>query len=159
MVKNRMKAESKDKDGNSIILYVKKPDRKVYQKAQAVSNRTFRDALDGGAILRSELDSYMRKRGLWDSEKQETLDKINKEIEDGLLKLKTGGIKLSEARSIAIKIRGDRMRRTFLMAQRNQLDDYSAESQSENERFDFLISECTLNEEGNKTRGSEIVVV
>jgi len=145
MTKNKIKVECDDK-----VLYVVRPNRKVYQEAQAVSNRTFRTTLDGGTILRSELDQYMEDRGLWDKVKQEKLKKISKELDDNLLKLKRGGISLKDARSVAIDVRRLRVERTLLISERNQLDEFSVESQAENERFDFLVSECTLDEEGNK---------
>ena len=142
MVKNRVKIETE----GSKVIYVKRPDRKVTRKAQMVFNRAFRDLLENGAILRSEIDSYMKKRGLWDEEKQKQIEILNEKIEDGLLKLKRGGIKLSEARQIALDIRVWRIERTLILFQRNQLDGFTVEAQAEQEKFDFIVSECTVDE-------------
>lgn len=144
-MKNRIKIETEGK-----TVYVKRPGRREYQKAQAISNGSFRDALDSGAILRSELDKYAEERGIWDKNKQSRLEDLNKKIEDSLLKLKRGGIKIDEARKCAIDVRQYRMERTLLLASKNQLDDYSAETQAENDRFDYLVSQCVVDENNEK---------
>ena len=144
-MKNRIKVETEDK-----TVYVKRPNRLDYQKAQAISSGSFRAALDSGAILRSELDKYAEERGLWDDEKQKRLEELNNSIEEKVLKLKKGGISLSEGKEIAIDISALRLKRTLLMSERNQLDAYTAETIAENDRFDCLVSQCVVDEENNK---------
>lgn len=149
MSKNRVKIEYKDGEETKFV-YVKRPDRKIYQKAHAVSCGAFRAAIENDAILRSEIDKIMKERGLWDDDKQKQLEDIDKRINDGLLALKQGGISLKEARSIAIDVRRARNEKVVLLARRDQLDDFSAETLSENERFDYIVSQCVLDENGDK---------
>lgn len=146
---NRVKVDVK-KGEEDLVLYIQRPDRNVFQKAQRASNRIFRESLNSGAMLKSELDPYLRERGIWDDEKEEKLNVLDKAIDDNLLKLKKGGIKKSEGKDIALEIRRQRLERTIMVAQRDQLDDFTVEAQCQNEFFDCLVSECTFNEEGER---------
>jgi len=91
----------------------------------------------------------LRERGIWNDTKKERLKKLDDDVTNGLLQLKKGGIKLLEARKLAVKIRSDRWERNALLIDRNRYDNETAESQADNARFHFLIAECVLDEDGN----------
>ncbi len=148
MAKNRIKVEGKNKEGKDVVVYVTRPTREESAQAQIVASKIFKDAVLSGALIRKTLEDILIKQGVWNSEKQAKADKLDEEIREKLIKLKSGGIKLSEARDLAIEIRIGRMNRTMLMSERNAHDEFTAESQSENAKFDYLASVCLKDEEG-----------
>ena len=150
MNKNRTKVVGKDSDGNEVTVYVTRPTKEDNSDAQIVASKVFKKAVMEGALLKQSLDNILREQGLWDDNKQQELDEINEKIEKNLLKLKKGGIKLSEARDLAIDVRVLRMQKHRLLVEVNAYDDYTAESQSDNAKFDYLVSVCIKDEEGNK---------
>src|SRR6056297_2386714 len=105
MNKNRTKVVGKDSDGNEVTVYVTRPTKEDNSDAQIVASKVFKKAVMEGALLKQSLDNILREQGLWDDNKQQELDEINEKIEKNLLKLKKGGIKLSEARDLAIDVR------------------------------------------------------
>ena len=164
MAKNRIKVESKDSEGNPQTVYVVRPTKEQSAQAQIVASKNFRDAILSGALVRKTLEDLLIKQGIWDAERQAKVDKIDDEIREKLLKLKKGGIKLGEARDLAIDIRIARMNRSNLISEKNAHDEFTAEAQSENAKFDYLVSVCVKDEEGNnvfkdiddyKERGNE----
>jgi len=148
MIKNRIKIESKDKDDNPITVYVTRPSRDDNSKAQILASKVFKEAVLNGALVRKTLEDVLVKQGVWNSEKQAEVDKIDEDIREKLTKLKAGGIKLTEARDLAIEVRIARMNKSILLSERNVHDEFTAESQSENARFDYLVSVCVKDEEG-----------
>ena len=148
MAKNKIKVESKDLEGEQVIVYVTRPTRDDNMKAQAIASKTFKEAMQNGAFVKKTLENMLLKQGIWDNEKQAEVDKIDEEIKDNLVKLKKGGIKLSEARKIAIDIRLARIKRTSISAERNSYDEYTAESQANDAKFDYLVSVCVKNAKG-----------
>lgn len=147
---NKVDIKTKDAEGNDVVVHVVKPNNMVQQEAQIHAGHVVRKALENRAMLRAQLDTYMREAGLWDDEKQKEDDKLSKEIEKNILKLRSGGIKLSQARELAIKVRQLRLEQTTLRIERRKLDEYTVEGQGENSKFNYLVYACTLNEDGNK---------
>jgi hypothetical protein len=131
-------------DGKDVEFQVRKPTQDQLNKAQRVQNRVFREAVEGGAILRAQIEAVMRQRKLWDDEKQKERDNLLAKLLEGEKKLATGKIKLSEARKIALEMRGNRWRLVLLNRDRNELDGNTAEAQAENARFNALVSMCTV---------------
>jgi hypothetical protein len=150
MSKNRIRVEGKDKDGATKVVYVVRPNRDENSQAQIVASKVFKDAVLNGALIRKTLEDILIQQGVWNSEKQAQLDKIDDEIRQKLTKLKAGGIKLSEARDCAVDVRIARINRSMLTAERNQHDDFTAESQSDNAKFDYLVSVCLKDEDGKR---------
>ena len=154
MAKNRIRVESKDLEGNIVTVYVVRPTKEQNAQAQIIASKIFKDAVVNGALVRKALDDILIKQGIWNSEKQSQVDKIDEEIRDKLIKLKSGGIKLSEARDLAVDVRIARMNRSLLLTERNAHDEFTAEAQSENGKFDYLCSVCIKDESGNNVFGS-----
>lgn len=148
-VKNRIEIKSKDNDGNEKVVYVMRPSRNDNAQAQIIASKVFRDAALNGALVRKTLEDLLIKQGVWNNEKQAQSDKLDDEIREKLTKLKAGGIKLIEARDLAIDVRIARMNKSLLLAEKNAHDEFTAEAQSENARFDYLVSVCVKDEEGN----------
>lgn len=86
----------------------------------------------------------MREQGLWDNEKQALYIKYISDLNDTEKKLQAGGIKLSEAKELAFSMKGTRSGLQDLIAGRNALDVNTAQGQSENSRFNYLLVSCLV---------------
>ncbi len=137
----------KDSNGNDVTVFVKQPSTKEYRDSQVEYNKAFRSALEGGAILKKKLGEYMRGQGLWDdakdSEEKRLLNKIS-ELESSL---KKGGIPLLEAKEAALELRRTRSEFRILIAERTVLDSNTVEGQSDNARFNALVSLCVYKQD------------
>lgn len=141
---------TKNVDGKEINLIVRTPNASDLQKAQMESNKVFRLALDAGAVLRTELNAFLRKRGLWNDDMENQLTKIADELYELEKKLMKGGIKRSEAKDICIRMRVLRYEQSALLYNQRQHDIYTVEAQAENAKFDYLVSCSVFDEEGNR---------
>ena len=97
--------EGVDKDGNAVSTLLRQPTAQDYRDSQVQYNETFRKALDSGALLRQKLTDYMTDQGIWDEEKQKENDRFIQEIGDKEKALKAGGIRLSDAKQVALDLR------------------------------------------------------
>ena len=137
--------ETKDKDGKDIKVLLKTPTAQEYRDSQVEYNKAFRKALDSGALLRQKLSDYMEEQGIWDEEKQKQNDDFVKKITTKEEILKKGGIRLSEAREIALELRVLRNDFRDFLSEKNAMDQNSAEGQADNARFTELVRVCMLN--------------
>jgi len=136
--------------GKEVELAVLRPNAKVRQDAQKVYNKAFRDAVESGAILRAKIESVMREQKLWDDAKEAGLRKLQGQIAEKERKIRSGGIKLSEAREMAIQLRRDRDELRALNSERMSLDNNSCEAQADNAQFNFFVSACTVHANDGK---------
>ena len=131
-------------------LAVLRPNNKATQEGQIAYSKAFRQAVEGGAILRAKLNQVMRDQNLWDDKKQAEYDQVTSDLLTGEKRLQRGGIKLAEARELALQMRRNRYRMRSLMSDRNELDAATAETMADNARFNFLVSACTVYAETGK---------
>ena len=136
--------------GKEVDLAVLRPNAKQRQEAQKVYNKAFREAVESGAILRAKIESVMREQKLWDDHKEAELRKLQAAIGDKERKVRSGGIKLSEARDLAIQLRRDRAELRSLNSERMSLDNNSAEAQADNPQFNYWVSVCTVHANDGK---------
>ena len=137
--------ESKDNDGKVVKVKIKTPTAIQYRDSQIVYNKAFREALDSGALLRQKINDYMTEQGIWNEKKEEAQKSFIAKIANKEKLLKGGGIKLSEAKQIALEIRDLRDEFKVLLAEKNALDQNSAEGQADNARFAELVRLCIIN--------------
>lgn len=132
-------------DGKEVDLVVKLPGRDDLREADKVHNQTFKDALESGAILRIKLDNVLRSQGIWDDEREAKVKALQKELSDyeKILFVK-GGIKLKDARDIAIAMTEKRNELKEVLSERNALEAMTAEAQADNARFNFIVSRCVV---------------
>lgn len=114
----------------------------IVRKAQTFYNKAFRKAMEDGCLLKKRLDSYMREQGLWDDKREQDYNKLVREIADLEFKLNKGGIKISEAKNLALSLRDKRWELRELITERTELDSKTAEGQAENQRFNYLVFSC-----------------
>lgn len=140
-------------NNKEIEMAVLKPNQKVRQKAEQYKSRAFREAVEAGAILRAKIENVMQEQKLWDDTKQKRFEQLAKALLEGELKLAKGGkagLTKNQARELAIQMRRDRLEFKQLQVERNQLDLHTAEAQAENVYFNYLVSACTVYNEGEK---------
>lgn len=138
-----------DNDGNVVKFRVKTPGAQEIKKSQVAYNRSFKEALDQGALLRQKLTEYMRDQNLWDDAKQKQYEDLVEEISEMEESLQKGGIRLSLAKEIALDLKGKRDDFRTLISERNSLDSASAEGQADNSRFEELVRLCVINPDTN----------
>lgn len=143
-------------DGKNVEFKVLKPTTKQHREGKLVFNAALAQSLQSNALLRQSIDKHMRKQGLWDDTKQKEYDDIYKDIHDCERKISKGGIKLSEAKDLALKIRQGRASLQLLLIEKNQLDQHSAEGQAQQEEFNKLLSLCLVYKEGEKQYFSSV---
>jgi hypothetical protein len=144
-------------DGKEVSYVVKFPTRQQQHGATLASIRAFNEAKEAGAIPRECLNQYMMEQGLWDKEKQERLEKLSRDLNDGERQLARGGVSKDgkkftkdEAKELAVNMRVWRIEQLLLLSKSRELDKFTLESQADNAKFDYLVSECTFTEDGHK---------
>lgn len=148
MATNRIKVEGKDSDGNDVVIFAQRPTADETAKAQMSANKAFKQALKAGAMVRKTLEDELESQGIWNDEKQKKLEGYNEDIQEHLLAIKSGGIKLKDGCDHAIKVRIARMEALALQSERNEYDGYTAESQAEAAKIDSFCAQCLKNEKG-----------
>lgn len=136
--------DQENKQTKEVKLDVRTPDLKQINEAQLAYNRGFDAAIRSKAPLRIEVEALLKDREIWTKVKQNELDKLNTELNAKVNKLAGGGIKLLEARKLAIEIRDQRDKIASLNTERRILDTSTAEAQAEASRFNWFVANCTV---------------
>ncbi len=150
MNQNRTIVNTKDAGGNPLELAVLKPTNKIAQEANMAYNmkvsNLIRKGSDNGErlLLRSEVEDHLIKSGIWTTQDAVRIEQIGLRIRACELILKKGGIHLSQARKVAIKMGEMRNEAMELYKKRQQLDATTIEAVAEQYRFDFLVARCTV---------------
>jgi len=139
---------SKDVEGNPVKLAVVNPSPKHKIDAQSVYNQTFAKAIESKALLRQKIEHVLREQNIWDDKKDEEYRQIKQKIVKEERELLAGGVRLSKARDMALNVRQLRLELLEMVKERNAIDNNTAESQAENERFNKLVSLCTVYDDG-----------
>jgi hypothetical protein len=135
-------------DGEEKKFSVVRPSPPVIRDSQDVYNRTFGRAIKNGAPLRKSIDVVLREQGLWDDTKEEKRKNIIKEMNRLALELKKGGKKVSEGYDMAMDVRRQREDYRKLLMDRIELDINTAEGLSDQERFNYLMARCLVDDGG-----------
>jgi hypothetical protein len=138
-------------DSKEVELCVVRPNVKQRQEGQKIYNKAFRDAVESGAILRGKVNNVMREQNLWDDNKEAEYRKLLEKINGAERKIKSGGIKLNQAKDLALEMRKDRAELRSLTSERSSLDNNTAEGQADNAQFNYWVSSCTVYSETGKT--------
>tara|TARA_B100001559_G_C16465458_1_gene606294 strand:+ start:355 stop:1212 length:858 start_codon:yes stop_codon:yes gene_type:complete len=142
----------------TVKIVVRKPTAPLMSKAQGIAAKAWSVHAREGVMTKKELEKFMKEHGIWDETKDEEEAKKQREIADYEKQLyvrgKNGKLKTSEGRDIAIKMRIARNELRDLIAERIALEQNTAESLADNERFDFLVANCTFRESGEKVYSS-----
>ncbi len=131
-------------EDKEVEFVVKSPTLQNQRDAQKVYNQAFTDAVRSKCIVRAKLDDLLKEQGLWNETKQALFNALQKELTEGEKKLAKGGFSLSEAKTLALRMREVRDEIKDLISVRTSLDNHSAEGQADNARFNFLVSACVV---------------
>ena len=131
-------------DGKTVELAVIQQTAQVAQNASLEYNKTFSASVKSGSLLRIQLENYLSKEDIWTEEKAKRYDEILDLIGKHEQTLAKGGIKLSQAREAAIELRILRSSLRDLISERTELESNTAEGQSENARFNYIIANTVV---------------
>ena len=131
-------------DGEDTQFEIKSPTQKDYLEGQKVYNTVFNGAIQSGAPLRRKVGDILKQQGLWDDDKQNEMEGIQKQIIDKEYVLHKGGIKASKGKSVAFEIKKLRAELSQLLTVHTEFDGNTAEGQADNARFNFLVSACVV---------------
>jgi hypothetical protein len=138
--------EDRESELVEVKLDVRRPSLAEMQEAQLYYNRNFSKYIskESNAVLRTEVNDLLEKRGLWNKEKETQLRELEKELASKLHDLAKGGVKLTDARKKAIDIQKLRAKISIFTLPRNILDSQTAEAQAEQDRFTWFVANCTV---------------
>lgn len=146
-----------DIEGNSLKLAVIRPGHKIAQECDLAYNlkvsELIRDNTNNGQrlLLRSEVEDHLIKNGIWTHKDALEMEKLGLRTRALELMIQKGGIKLSEARSLAIEMGQLRNKILELYNKRQQLDSATVESFAENYRFGIMMTKCVVHADTGKS--------
>jgi hypothetical protein len=137
-----------------VNIVVKRPNNAMLSEAQRVGAKIWTECVRDGIMTKKELEKFMKEQGIWDESKDSEQKTKIKEIADLEKQLYIGGkngkLRASEGKDIAIQMRIKRNELRELISEKLSLEQNTAESISDNSRFDFLVANCTFYENGQK---------
>ncbi len=143
-----------DLDGKMVKIVVKRPGNRISNDAQRKGALVWTQCVREGVMTKRELKKYMQEQGVWNEDKDENeqkiLDKISALEKELYLGTKAGKIRASKGKEIAVDMRRERIKLRDLLSERIGLESNTAESLSDNVRFDYMVSQCTYYENGDK---------
>ncbi|MAS86360.1 MAG: hypothetical protein CMH30_00065 [Micavibrio sp.] len=140
-------------NGDKVTIKVIKPTNRLNSRAQRIGATVWTQCIQDGVMTKQELMQLMENKGIWGKAEQNKQDEIQADIaglEKQLFINKKKKIKVSEAKGIAMKMKEKRIELRDHIAKRLELEGNTAEALSDNAKFDFLVANCTLWENGNK---------
>lgn len=151
MENKRKVFDTVDIDDKPLKLAVVRPTNKISQEANMAYNLKMAELIRRGSqndshrlLLRSELEEYLAKMGVWTLRDSVEVEKLALEIRACEVILKKGGIKVSEGRKLALQMAEKRQMILNRHSNRLQFDATTIESQAENFRFEFLLIRCLI---------------
>lgn len=138
-----------------VKLYVIRPTNNIIKGAERYRAKVWNQCLTDGVLTKQELKVMLRERGIWTEEKENEQTAIGKELSDIEKELFVGtdGKKkatLNEGKALAIKMRRLRIKLRDLISEKLAMEENTAESLSENAKFDYFVAECTFYSNGEK---------
>lgn len=136
-------------DGETTEYAVRIPSLAEKNDAQAEFNKAFQRHVKAGAVVKAQIDKIVRARDLWDDELQAKYDEIVDQIRKNEAILREGGILKSKMREICLKLRELRYDAQQLYSPISSLSSMTAETQAETDKFNYLVTKCTVYNNGD----------
>ena len=143
----KQKKEKRCFEVDGVKYCVLQPTIKQLSEANKMRRETFNTELESGSLLRDQLEQELRKRKLWSDDREIEYQALRTEIIDMEYKLAKGGIKLSEAKQIALDMKLKRNQMVELLSSRTDLDSNTCEGRADAVRFNYLFANCLVYEE------------
>ena len=134
-------------DGHEQKYAVRVPTVEEIKKANAIRATSFNEALSRGDLLRDQLEGELRNRKLWNDKREAQYQTLRQEVLDGEFQLQKGGIRLSQARQIALEMSQKRDEMITLLSSRTDLDSNTCEGKADAARFNYLFACCLVYDE------------
>lgn len=159
MAKDKEKIVEVEIDENKVKILIRKPNNVTLSQAQRIGAKAWTDCVRDGIMTKKELEKFMKAQGIWDDGKDQEQKRLVNEISNLEKKLFISSqghtkLKASEGKDIALQMRMKRAELRDLIAERMSLEQNTAESLSDNARFDYLVANCTFYENGQKVYSS-----
>ena len=123
---------------------VRRPTVNDFNNAQAIYNTSFYNAIKSKALVRAKMNDFLKEQDLWNEETEMKVKTLKAEVREAERTLELGGVKLSEAKEIAIRLIKARAELRQLYAVQTELEGLTAEGQAENAKFNYLVSVCVM---------------
>lgn len=123
---------------------VVRPSLQLLNEANKLRSKLFTQLFESGTMLRQQVDTHLKDRNIWNEKLQAEYDAVQSEVIEKTQRLERGGIKLSEARDLAIEISEQRQQLVSMLVDRSDIDNLTCEGQADNERFNFLFANCLV---------------
>ena len=131
-------------DGVTTSFKVYEPNAIDQREANKIRNRTFYDAVNSGAFLKTQIKDIMRERDLWNDAKQREYSQLENQLIDGRKRLDAGGFAIKDAKDLALQMHQWRSRLVEMTMDESQLTNETAEGQADNASFNYLVSACVV---------------
>lgn len=150
--------KTKDSQENEKVIFVKKPTAKQLLDARAASIKVFTDALNSDAYTREQMADVMKERNIWGEKQEKQLEELSEKIRNGtrllaqesLAKKEDGTpYTLEELVKLAFKVEEWRAEQINISLKQRELDQYTLQGQADNAEFNYLVANCTFDEEKN----------
>lgn len=141
------KKEKRSFEVDGVKYAVLQPNIKQLTEANKLRRETFNTELEAGSLLRDQLEQELRKRKLWSDEREMEYQALRTDVIDMEYRLAKGGIKLSEAKQIALDMKQKRNQMVELLSSRTDLDSNTCEGRADAVRFNYLFANCLVYEE------------
>lgn len=130
---------------------VEAPGNKDLQDAQMAYNIKMAELMraDKKLMSRTELQRYLRDHSIWTEEDENLSRLLQTQLRTMERKLAEGGIKLEEAKRLAIQMKYNRALLLALTNKKTDMDNITMEYVAENHRFKFLMTRCIKDQDGN----------
>ena len=136
--------QNKDKTLSEVKLAVKKPNHTQQRDANFQYSKFVNEYMRAGIMPQQKMMQVIKEKGIWDDEKDAQEREYFKQINDIRNKLKRGGIKQSEAKKLAKEGIELNFKLINLSSQKNAMLNDSAETLAQNNKFNYLVGECTV---------------
>ena len=139
--------EKKTFEVDGKMYAVRVPTVDEIKRANETRAKTFNEALGRGDLLRDQLEGELRKRKLWNDDREMQYQTLRKEVLDGEYRLAKGGVRLSQAKQIALEMADKRNEMVELLSSRTDLDSNTCEGRADAARFNYLFACCLVYDE------------
>lgn len=138
-------------DGKEVEVFIKDLSLQEREEAESIRLRKWNQSIQNKAVFAERLNSVLEEQGIWNQEKEDKISELRLEVAECLDAIDKGGIKLSEAKKLAIKVKDLRNKINILVANRIRYVNETVEGQAQNAEFDYLTSQAAVyNEDRNK---------
>ena len=142
--------ENEDGSTKKMKILVKKPSNAVLNAAQRKGALVWTQCIQEGVMTKKELETILKKRGIWTEakakEQEAILASISKLEKSLYLGPRGSKIKTSQGKKIALDMRRKRIELRDLLSEKVALEQNTAESLSDNAKFDYIVAHCTFDE-------------